>query len=1131
MNPPTSSPIRLPARWSLPPAIGLLLTAAISAQTVNLTVDTTQAVRTVDERVFGLNAVLWDSQTASAETLALVQAAGIHSLRIPGGGMSDDYNWANHTQVSTANAWPEGFNYFVPLITSLNPQTFVTVNYGSGTPQEAAAWVAYANADAALQGSAADVNLGSDANGFDWRTAGYWSALRASSPLATDDGRNFLRLNRPAPFGLRYWEVGNECYGTWEYDLQSAQHDPVVYGTRFAQYFAAMKAVDPTIKIGAVATTSTEGPYYNYPAEAVTDPADGKSYADWDHVMLGTIKAAGVMPDYLICHRYEQNAGQEDDATLLQLASDPHTGWLIDVAMLRGPLNDCYGAAAAKVELCVTENNSVHNNPGKQMTSLVNGLYLADSLGSLLQTEFNSRLWWDLRDGGPPTDGNGHLLGNQSTSLYGWRLYGDYGLLSSPSSLTGETGYYDAYPTYYVEKLLTNFVGGGDTVVHAATDNTLLAAYAAQRRDGSLSLLIINKSPTSAITGHISLAGFIPSATATVYSYGIPQDNAARTGSGSPDIATESLLNAAPAFPASFAPYSATVLSFQPAPPNPTISTQPISQTSPPGKTVTFIVGASSNPLPTYQWQWQASGTSTWANLTDTTTYSGTSTASLAVNAVAAGMNGDAFRCAITNSNGTATTAPAALVVDTSLTVVTFAGLAGVNGSTDGSGAAARFANPSDVAVDATGNLYVADTANHLVRKVTPAGVVSTLAGHPGVSGSADGTTAATFNRPAGVAVDSSGNVYVADTNNNAIRKVTAAGTVSTLAGVAGSSGSSDGTGTAASFSGPSGIVADAAGNLFVADTLNHTIRKVTSAGAVTTIAGTAGASGLVDAAGSAARFHGPQGLALDAAGDLYVADTNNNAIRKLVTATGAVSTVAGLAGTAGSTDGANSQARFHFPSGVAVDAAGTLYVADTDNHTLRAIAPTGTVSTLAGLAGVSGSSDGVGSGATFAFPTGVAVDGSGNVYVADTNNDTIRLAFTPVAPAITQQPQSQTVTAGANVSFSVAATGKPAPAYQWYFNGVKISSSFSTATESTLSLTNVAAAAAGNYTVTVTDSSGTLTSDAATLTVNTPPPPPPNNSGGGGGGAPSAWFCGFLGLLVLARWASRLPVAAEFKL
>ena len=1127
MTPLSSLPLRrphcLPVRWSWSLLLGLAFAVAGRAQNVNLAVDATRTVRTVDERVFGVNAVLWDPQTGDATTIALCNSAGIRAIRIPGGGMSDDYHWINHTQASTSQTWPEGFNYFAPLIAGTNCQTFVTVNYGSGTPQEAAAWVAYTNASASILGSAADVNIGTDSTGFDWKTAGYWSTLRASTPLGTDDGKNFLRLGQSAPFALKYWEVGNECYGTWEYDIQTAQHDPVKYGSRFAQYFAAMKAVDPTIKIGAVAVTSTEGPSYTYPTESVMDPATNLPQTGWVPVMLSTIKGSGVMPDFLICHRYEQNAGQENDATLLQLASAPATGWLVDATLLRGSLNDYFGAAAANVELCVTENNSVHNNPGKQMNSLVNGLYLADSLGSLLRTEFNSMLWWDLRNG-PATNAAGTaLVGNMSSSLYGWRINGDYGILSVPSTLAGETTYYDAFPTYYVMKLLSHFARGGDTILPATSDNTLLSAFAAKRADGSLCLLVVNKSPSATLTANVSLTGFLPQPALAAYSYGIPQDTAAQTGSGSPDIATSSLSNGNSTFTASFAPYSATVLTLQPGVPSaPSISAQPVSQTVNAGQTATFSVSATGFPTPTYQWQQQVVGSSTWTNLSDTSslngTYDGTTTATLTVSnvgAAAAMMNGYSFRCVLTNTLGTVTTSPATLVVNTPLAVTTLAGLAGTSGSTDGSGSTARFSSPSDIALDGAGNAYVADTNNHTVRKITPAGVVTTLAGQAGVSGSGDGSGTAQFNHPAGVAVDGAGNVYVADTDNNAIRKVTATGVVTTLAGQAGA-GSTDGTGTAASFNGPSGIVADATGILYVADSLNHTIRKVTPAGAVTTIAGTAGLSGAVDGAGSAARFHGPQGLVLDAAGNLFVADTNNNAIRKVVPASGAVTTVAGQTGVAGSTDGTNSQAQFHFPSGIGIDAAGNLLVADTDNHTLREIALSGAVSTLAGLAGSSGSADGTGTVARFNFPTGVAANSAGDVYLADASNHAIRLCVVPTAPAITAQPQSQTVTAGQNVTFSVTATGKPAPTYQWFFGGVMING----ATSSTLALNSVQTTSAGNYTVTVTNSSGAVTSSQAALTV-TPAGGGGGSSpggGGGGGGAPSVWFYGALTLLALAR-------------
>ena len=557
----------------------------------------------------------------------------------------------------------------------------------------------------------------------------------------------------------------------------------------------------------------------------------------------------------------------------------------------------------------------------------------------------------------------------------------------------------------------------------------------------------------------------------------------------------------------------------------PAITTQPSAQSVSSGGNASFTVTAGNSSGLNFQWQISTDGGTTWTNLSDSATYSGTGTGTLTANSVTATMSGDLFRCVITNSAGTVTSSSAALVVSNPLAVVTLAGQAGMAGGADGSGTGARFADPSDVATDAAGNIYVADTGNHTVRKVTPGGVVTTFAGQAGISGSNDGTGSASFDHPTGVAIDSAGNVYVADTDNNEIRKVNSAGVVSTLAGRAGVSGSNDGTGSAASFAGPSGIVADATGNLYVADTLNHTIRKVTAAGAVTTLAGAAGANGFADGTASAARFHGPQGLALDASGNLFVADTNNNAIREIATATGGVTTVAGQSAIAGSADGADSQAEFHYPSGVAVDTQGNLYVADTDNHTLREVAPAGAVSTLAGLAGFSGSADGVGTAARFDFPTGVAVDGSGDIYVADASNDTIRLAVTPTAPSITQQPQSQTATIGSNVTFSVTAGGKPAPTDQWFFNGGAISGG----TGSTLTLTNVQSANAGNYTVTVTNVAGSVTSNTATLTVNAASSGSSGGAssagGGGGGGAMEAWFV--LALLLLgarARKGMRAP-------
>jgi hypothetical protein len=354
-----------------------------------------------------------------------------------------------------------------------------------------------------------------------------------------------------------------------------------------------------------------------------------------------------------------------------------------------------------------------------------------------------------------------------------------------------------------------------------------------------------------------------------------------------------------------------------------------------------------------------------------------------------------------------------------SAVVTTLAGLASP-GSTDGTGSAARFWSPRGVAMDSMGNIYVADTFNDIIRKITPAGVVSTVAGLARFSGSADGTgSGARFFFPWSVTVDTTGNVYVADTLNHTIRKITPAGVVTTLAGSAGSSGSADGTGAAARFNNPEGVAVDGAGNVYVADDLNHTIRKITSAGVVTTLAGLAGSSGSADGAGNAARFFFPTSVTVDNAGNIYVADSFNATIRK-VTAAGAVTTLAGLAGDVGSADGTGSAARFFFPTSVAVDSAGNVYVTDTANDTIRKITPAAAVTTLGGLPGNSGSTNGAGNLARFDSPEGVAVDSTGKLYVADANNNTIRVGV-PLVVAVSRKNQG-----GTNYDIALPLTGSP---------------------------------------------------------------------------------------------------------
>ncbi len=358
----------------------------------------------------------------------------------------------------------------------------------------------------------------------------------------------------------------------------------------------------------------------------------------------------------------------------------------------------------------------------------------------------------------------------------------------------------------------------------------------------------------------------------------------------------------------------------------------------------------------------------------------------------------------------------------------TIAGKAGFTGSAEGTNGAIRFHGPAGIAVDSEGQLFVTDTINATIRRLVPDGtnwVSTTIAGKAGAFGSADGTNSTArfgYSSSSGgmghVAVDSSGNVLSSDFVNHTIRKTAPQGTnwvTTTIAGQAGAAGSVDGTNRGARFNFPDGGSLDSVGNLYVPDSYNQTIRKLTRDGTnwiTTTIAGKAGSRGTTDGTNSAARFNfldGNADLAADNSGNIFVSDYGNHMIRK-VTPDGTnwvTATIAGKAGVAGSSDGLNSIARFTNPSGIAVDSAGSLYVAEWNNQTIRKLTPDGTnwvTKTIGGKAGASGSTDGTNSVARFNQPFSVAVDGHGNLYVAEFGNSTIRMgvplpAFQSVVP------------------------------------------------------------------------------------------------------------------------------------
>ena len=531
------------------------ITAQPPPSVVNVTVNAAQPVRLVDPRHFAVNTAVWDSDFDTANTINLLTSMGTQALRFPGGSLSDDYHWATNTTDSNTWTWATSFANFAQVATAVRTQAFITVNYGSGTPAEAAAWVKQSNV-----------------------------------------------TNH---YGFKYWEIGNECYGTWETDTNTVAHDPYTYAQRFQQYYTQMRAVDPTIKIGAVAVTG-EDSYANNTNHPVVNPRTGQIHNGWTPVMLATLRALGVTPDFLIYHRYAQAPGAETDQGLLL----SNGTWSTDAADLRQQLNDYLATAAASVELDCTENNSVYSNPGKQTTSLVNGLFLADSICAAMNTEFNSVVWWDLRNGQETTN-------NNSSSLYGWRQYGDYGVTDS----VDPAGPADTYPTWYVEKLLQHFARGGDQLVTAASDYPYLSVCAAQRTSGGLTLLVLNKSASTALDANITVNGTSPGSTGTLYSYGIPQDIAAQTGVGSADIATSPITGLSTSFSHNFPAYSANVITFgsgSSSSPTPS-ATRTATPTA--TRTATATATQTSSPTPTST----MTGTPT-ATSTSTATITGTAT-------------------------------------------------------------------------------------------------------------------------------------------------------------------------------------------------------------------------------------------------------------------------------------------------------------------------------------------------------------------------------------------------------------------------------------------------------------------------------------------------------------------------
>jgi len=330
--------------------------------------------------------------------------------------------------------------------------------------------------------------------------------------------------------------------------------------------------------------------------------------------------------------------------------------------------------------------------------------------------------------------------------------------------------------------------------------------------------------------------------------------------------------------------------------------------------------------------------------------------------------------------------------------VATFAG-SGVFNWVDGQGTAAALMSPAGIVADPTGDMYFTEGGSSRVRKVTIAGAVTTVAGGAG-QGTAEGTVGISrFKSPQAVTIGPSSMLYVADTDNSRIRSVNLINTQTALL-AGGTQGDAPGTGSAAMFNVPRGIVYDPIRNLvMVADSQSHRIRQVTLSGVMSTFAGQQASGGLANGTGAAAKFNYPQGMTIDNAGNIYIADTLNHAIRKM-DQTGNVTTLAGggtgAVGQNGYLDSngalnVGTAARFNSPMAVAVDSTGNVFVADSANNRIRKITPSGYVSTVAGT-GTAGYLDGIGTDAMFSAPRGIAIGSDGRLYVSDTSNNRLRV-------------------------------------------------------------------------------------------------------------------------------------------
>ena len=432
------------AAGALAAPVAAVVPASAAATTVNVTVNAGEGLGTIPSTAYGLNSAVWDSQMNAPQVQGLLEQAGVGMLRYPGGSYGDEYNWQDNTVTNGYVAPGTDFDSFMGTVRKIGAQPILIANYGTGTPQEAADWVKYANV-----------------------TKGY---------------------------GVKYWEIGNETYGNgyygadWEADGHASK-SPATYAGNLIQYADAMKAVDPTIKIGAVLTLPG-----NWPDSVVASGDSG----DWNQAVLS---AAGSSIDFVIVHLYPPGSAGAAVLTVPEQVAG-------ELAQLRQEIDQYAGPNGPHIQIAMTEtdsNNFMDTQPG--------ALYAADTYLTSLENGVFTVDWWDTHNGATAI----------STAPDGATDFGDEGVLSSGQCVSGscEPALNTPFPPYYAISMLSKLGLPGDTMVAAGTDQQMVSAHAVRNADGDLSVMLINKDPANSYQVSLHYAGFTPAAGApTVYAYG-----------------------------------------------------------------------------------------------------------------------------------------------------------------------------------------------------------------------------------------------------------------------------------------------------------------------------------------------------------------------------------------------------------------------------------------------------------------------------------------------------------------------------------------------------------------------------------------------------------------------------------